>query len=68
MTQATTELSAAPRKKGLFGRFGAALFGGLDIDTKALSSSDKIAALGALSDAELAAIDLRREDIPRHKR
>lgn len=65
MTDITTHL-APSRARNPFVRFGAALQRGFAAYAERASRRDKIVALEAKSDAELAAMGLRREDIPFH--
>lgn len=63
MTLATTDIPApAPARRGWLGALGAAL----EAHATKMSRRASIEALNAASDADLARMGLRREDIARH--
>jgi len=66
MANATTQLPSTPAARGLFGRIGAAFVRWIEAYDAATSRRDQIEALEAMSDAELAAMGLPRDEIPRH--
>ncbi|MGX0975526.1 uncharacterized protein YjiS (DUF1127 family) [Roseovarius sp. MBR-51] len=65
MANITTNVSASPLRE-VWKRFTAALVRGLEAQAAVTSRRNRIEALEAKSDAELARMGLRREDIAYH--
>ncbi|EAQ23542.1 MULTISPECIES: hypothetical protein [unclassified Roseovarius] len=65
MANITTNVSASPLRE-VWKRFTAALIRGLEAHAAVTSRRNRIEALEAKSDAELARMGLRREDIAYH--
>ncbi|MBQ0752509.1 MAG: hypothetical protein KBT70_20130 [Roseovarius sp.] len=65
MANITTNVSASPLREGLK-RFVAALVRGLEAQAAVTSRRNRIEALEAKSDAELARMGLRRDEIAYH--
>lgn len=66
MTTLTTDIQTSGEKPGLFSRFIAALWRGIEAHGRRASRRSTIEALEAKSDADLARMGLRREDIPHY--
>lgn len=65
MAQTTTDISGSPLR-GAWNRMIAALARGLEAQVRIASRRDRIEALEAKSDVELARMGIRRENIPYH--
>lgn len=66
MATFTTDVAAHAQHTGFWARIGKALMRGLEAHAHRASRRDAIEALERKSDAELARMGLRREDIARH--
>ena len=66
MATLTTNIHISERKQGLAARLFAAIARGIETHGRAASRRDAIEALEAKTDAELAAMGLRRDDIPHY--
>ena len=65
MANITTNVSASPLRD-VWKRFVAALVRGMEAQAKVTARRNRIEALEAKTDAELARMGIRREDIPYH--
>jgi len=66
MTFYTTDLDTRPARESLFKRFITFMAAGIEAHSTAMSRRDKIEALEAKSDAELAKMGIRRDQIAYH--
>lgn len=64
MATATTDIHVTEAKEGFLSRFGHALMRGLESHHRVASRRATIEKLEAKSDAELAKMGLKRDDIP----